>query len=322
MSELPLRDDDRWGPPLQIVPTLLDRQGPEPRRGLHLWAPERVALDERRSLPVHLGAVGDVGELARLSFVQRAIVVAIHVASGRAHAVRVGRGVLGAMDERLAPAPGFEGGLGPTTSALAAEVARCNLWDSTGQSPPWPAGAYRLTAIAADRASAPSMVRVERSMTTVDPAVLDASSAADGVWPAPDPAGGLPRYDALEGALPPPDEAGIVIGIDRVVKAGHTGPCVLQGALRSRAPEAGRPPRSIVSVTLVITGTETPGPVLVPLRVPTFDRGVSHGGTQTAHFALDLLRVAPLQASPQTYFVYAFTADGMAGPHPVAVVAG
>jgi hypothetical protein len=76
-------------------------------------------------------------------------------------------------------------------------------------------------------------------------------------------------------------------------------------------------------VTLVITGSENPGPFVVPLRVPSFDRhAAGNDASVTAHFAVDLFHLAPLAATPQTYFVYAFTAGGHAGPSPIAVVAG
>jgi hypothetical protein len=75
-------------------------------------------------------------------------------------------------------------------------------------------------------------------------------------------------------------------------------------------------------VTLVVTGTETPGPFVVAMRVPSFDREeAARTSGFTAHFAVDLFRLAPLAASPQTYFVYAFGADGRAGPLPIAVAA-
>ncbi len=320
LSEDRLSDEDSWGTPLQGAPRLLQELLDRPDPGLRLWAPALVALDARRSLPIHAGILGETIEVERLGFLDRTIVVAVDVATGRTQAIRVGKS---GGRETLAPPPGFEGGLGPTVGARAAQVARFVLWDSS-TSVPWPAGHYRLTAVAANQASNDVLVELTRSTKTVDPAVHGAGAEPGlQVWPHPDPAGGLPRYDAKGSALTPPAEPGVVLAAERVatVRAGAT--CPLHGAVRARRREAYRARHgAVIPVTLVITGTETAGPFVVPLCIPSFDRdaGADDAGL-TAHFAVDLFRLVELAASPQTYLVYAFTADGRTGPHPIAVVA-
>jgi hypothetical protein len=317
--ETPLAEDDFWGPPLQAAPRLLDELLDRSSGALRLWAPTLVPLDARKSLPVYVGAVGEVAELERLALLDRMVVVAVDVTRGEARAVRPGRSGGREGPPRLVPPPGFEGGLGAGSGARAARVTRCGLWESTPAST-WPPGRYRLTALAADRASNDALVEVTRSPSTVDP-VAEAARAADGAqaWPVPDPGGGLPRYDAVEGGLAPPLAAGVVVSAERVVTREPGAACVLYGAVRVRPPEAAQAGRTpLIPVTLVITGSETPGPFVVPMRVPSFHRDAAG---PTARFAVDLLRLAPLAASPQTYFVYAFTADGHDGPLPVAIVA-
>jgi|SRR5579859_2726721 len=314
-----ITDADRWGTPLQAGAALLDDLDGRTGRGVHLWAPSLVSLDTRATLPVHVGAFGDVTEVQRLSMLDRAMVVAVEAESGETRVLRGGRE--GA--QRLPPPPGFEGGLGPRSSARAAQVARWTLWDSSGAAPAWPTGRYRLTAIAADCVSDEIGLEVRRSATTVDPALRDGAPPAGPVWPAPDPEGGLPRYQPSDGGPALPDDHGIALSAGRVVTARDGASCPLLGAVRVRPREAHRAKHgAVIPVTLVVTGTESPGPFVVPMRVPSFDREeTARSSGFTAHFAVDLFRLAPLAASPQTYFVYAFGADGRSGPLPIAVAA-
>jgi hypothetical protein len=242
--------------------------------------------------------------------------VAVEVSTGHARAVRIGRGAGADAQARVPPPPGFEGGLGTHSSVRAAQAARCTVWDAA-TAPAWSPGLHRLTVVAADRVSNETVVEVTRSNSTVDPAVLAATAAEqEKPWPPPDPTGGLPRYDSIQGSLEPPPEPGVVVAAERVVTVRPGAACVLYGAVRARSHREPRASRTAVTpVTLVVTGTETPGPIVVSLRVPSFDR-------LTARFAVDLFRLASLATSPQTYFVHAFTADGRGGPVPVAVVAG
>jgi hypothetical protein len=314
--------DDLWGPPLQAAPALLDELNARPGRGLHLWAPPLVALDARTTLPVHVGAFGEVAEVQRLALLERAMVVAVDTASGDARVVRAGAGAGREPAARMPPPPGFEGGLGQSTGARAAQVARWAMWDQASGAPAWPTGRYRLTAIAADCVSGETLVDVTRSATTIDPAVREAAAPGP-VWPPPDPAGGLPRYQPSDGAPSPPADHGVVLAAERVVAAREGATCPLRGAVRVRLRDAHRARHgAVVPVTLVVTGTESPGPFVVPMRVPSFDRDdAAREVGVTAHFAVDLFRLAPLAAAPQTYFVYAFSADGHTEPLPIAVVA-
>jgi hypothetical protein len=310
----PHTDEAFWGTPLEAAPRLLDELLGAHHRGMRLWAPASVSLDTRSSLPVEVGVVGPSHELDRLAFVERSIVVAVDLATGAASAVRTA-GTGGPA--RLVPPPGFEGGLGRASGAQAARVARVRLWEGSDGSTAWTPGRYRLTALAADWISNDLVVEVARSSSTIDPAVQEARAASPlQAWPPPDPAGGLPRYDSRGWSVATPAVAGVSLRAERIVRVGES--ATLEGAVRA-LPLASGP---VVPVTLVVTGTETVGPWLVPMRVPSFDGAGSRSvGEITAHFAVDLLRLAPLAASPQTYFVYAFTADGRGGPEPVAVVA-
>jgi hypothetical protein len=319
MSSQPLAEAATRSTPLQSAPEFLDDLLLGPAGALHLWAPQVLGLDQPAPLQVVVGVTGNFAELGRLAFLERTVVVGVDLVTGVAFATRLlGSGGRG----RLAPPPGFEGGLGPTTAAHCAEVARCPLWDATAAA--WPPGRYRLTAVAADRVSNSEIVEVVRSMSTIDPAVREAEAASGlRVYPQPDPEGGLPRYAAHQWSLSLPADPGVLLSAERIVRAGPGVTALLEGAVRARALDGYRVSfGALVPVTLVITGSEAPGPLVVSMRVPSFDRDVAFGDAGlTARFAVDLLSLAPLADAPQTYFVHAFTADAHGGPEAVAVTA-
>jgi hypothetical protein len=74
-----------------------------------------------------------------------------------------------------------------------------------------------------------------------------------------------------------------------------------------------------VAVHLVLTGADEPAPIAVSLRVPIYGE-VEPGTLAAGRFAFDLLSLVSLPEQTQTYFLYAFSREVMAGPSPFAVV--
>ena len=301
-----------------MVDALLDGGG----RSLRLWAPSFVALDRRSPPRVTVGAAGAPGELLRLGLERRALVVAVDVERGSSRVVAAsGSLVAGVPGEatRLPPAPGYEGGLDPSAVGRAAQVVGFPLW--TGEASHWPTGAYALFALAGDRVSERTVVKVGHAPSTVDPALEPVEPESLRVWPPPDPAGGMPHYHELEQSPPVPGAPGIALVADRVARAGRA---LVHGSFRVRLHKRWIAAHgAVVPLTLVLTGSEDPRPVVVGLRLPSFDPAdpASPPATVAGHFALDLLGLAPLAASPQTWFLHAFTGDASAGPLPIAVPA-
>ena len=232
---------------------------------LRLWAPAFVGLDRGDAPWLTVGAAGRPDELARLALDRRAFAVAVDVRGGAARVVR------GALREgaspRLPPAPGFEGGLGPAPGPREAVVAGFAMWDRRA---PWPAGTYAVVAMAANRASARAELVVGRAATTVDPAADSVDPESLRVWPPPDPAGNLPHYRPLPDSPPVPAEPGITLVAPRVAPGGTA---VIHASFRARL----RPPwlvqyGAVVPLTLVLTGSEDPVPIVLSLRIPSFDR--------------------------------------------------
>jgi hypothetical protein len=293
-----------------LLDELLGSAGP----ALRLWAPGFVALDSGEAPSLAVGATGSVVELPRLMLERRAFVVALDVERGGARVV--GGALREGGPRRLPPAPGFEGGLGPAPGPRGAQVARFAMWDRRA---PWPAGTYALVAVAADRASQRVETVVGRAPSTVDVAAESVAPESLRVWPPPDPGGGLPHYHALDQSPAVPAEPGIAIVAPRVVRAA-TAP--VYGSFRVRLrPRWLVPHGATVPLTLVLTGSEDPAPVVHSLRLPSFDPvdRANPPATVTGRFALDLLQLAPLAAAPQTWFLHAFLSDAASGPSTIAV---
>jgi hypothetical protein len=321
-------DADFWAGPFHHAPELaadlLREQGAEgaARLSLHLRAPAILAMPTRASLPVVLGLTGPAREVRAFALHERAILVAIEEASGR---VLVERARAGDRRAALPPPAGFDGvsqAKGDPVGFVggappAASVWRVELVNRLGL--PWAPGVHRLVAIALDRASAPSIVRVEGAAATHDPAVDDYVArererrAPAAVWPAPDPQGRAPLYlrtdrsprlrDASEGD-------GVALAAPRVVVARDGATCLLDGSFRlpSRR-DAIAASGAIAAITLVITATEDAAPIVVPLRVPSFDAAPQ--ATVTGFFSVDLFGLTPMAQRPQTYFVHAIAGAGV-----------
>ena len=321
-----------WGGPLHGAEEEADELLRSARTGelsLRLRAPAFVALDQRDSLPVVISATGAAGPLARLAVEQRAILVAVEQDTGFVRVDRVVRP--DAATKALPPAPGFEGGLAPENLSgdgeRAVRVVRLDLKDRLGM--PWPPGAYALTVLAADRMAPGSIVRVGASPRTHDPAIAayaEAERARRGppaVWPPPDPRGEVPHY--LERAESPavPGDLGIALSTTRVTTQRPGARCLLHGAFRlplrrERIAAHG----AIVPVTLVITGSEDPSPIVLGLEVPSFDAvdAANPPPSVVGHFSVDLFALTRMAGSVQTYFVYAFSGPVTGGPALAAVV--
>ncbi|MGD0529238.1 MAG: hypothetical protein ABSE49_29130 [Polyangiaceae bacterium] len=321
MSTSPSNEGAPVGPgeplPLAGASALLDGLLEAGDAALRLWAPAFVALDRGEVPWLTVGAAGRPDELARLALDRRAFVVAVDVRGGAARVVR------GAVREgaspRLPATPGFEGGLGPAPGPREAMVAGFAMWDRRA---PWPAGTYAVVAMAANRASPRAELVVGRAATTVDPAADSVDSESLRVWPPPDPAGNLPHYRPLPESPPVPPEPGITLVAPRVAPGGRA---VVHGSFRARLrPQWVVQYGAVVPLTLVLTGSEDPAPIVLSLRIPSFDRdaSASPAPTITGRFALDLMQLAPLATAPQTWFLHALTSDASAGPWPIAVTAG
>lgn len=169
----------------------------------------------------------------------------------------------------------------------------------------------------------------------------------------------LPAYRARPDSPPVPDAPGIALAVERLVKDGEDAQVVVRGSFRLPAlerevvkpadpadaaalealDEAARAQAlrdgvawqdpgdaaatAVIPITVVVTGVERAGPLVVRLQAPSFDPvdPTADVALVTGHFALDLLaqRGGELLRD-QTSFIYALCGEALAGPATVAVV--
>jgi hypothetical protein len=97
-------------------------------------------------------------------------------------------------------------------------------------------------------------------------------------------------------------------------------PTDLREGLRARTGST-QPPTAVVALGLLVVGADVPSPTVLPLRVPVWDPiGDPPPSTVTGHFAIDLLQQDGIPRVGQTYFVFAFNGEHMAGPVSMALV--
>lgn len=136
-------------------------------------------------------------------------------------------------------------------------------------------------------------------------------------------------YRREEGSPDLPEQIGINLAVQRVTVNRADRPCLLHGSFRLPAPPmpAGAKtspglPTAIVPIGLLLTGSVRPEPIVLNLDVPSYVPAERVGGqaTVTGYFSMDLCAFAELRAAVQTYFLYAFAGDVMAGPALAAFV--
>lgn len=312
--------------------------GPKPR--LFFRAPARVRLDKQHGVPAALWQVDSLVGLQQHPLLERAIAVAVDLRDG---VVRVGS--LRPEDyEAPEPFPQEAGARPPPVGAAVNSryfdlVEVCHV--------PRRVGDYLVSVVLLDQHSNREPVSVRASDLSDafhDPAVdalINAEYLRKGhprVWPLP--TAHTPSYAPRPDVPTPPDAAGIVMTAPRAVAQRPGTPWPLRGAWRLplrpedivRTPDAtvehmerrgfGRP-TAVVPVSLLFTGADSPRDVLVQLGLPTFDPidVANPPGSVTGCFSLDLQQTFEGKLEPQTYFVYAFSREVMAGPVQTALVA-
>ena len=82
-------------------------------------------------------------------------------------------------------------------------------------------------------------------------------------------------------------------------------------------------PVATIPKTLLLTGSETPGPFLIAMHIPSYDELIADSVAVEAigTFALDLLETEALgHHEPQIYYLYAFSDKVLAGPFKVELL--
>lgn len=147
----------------------------------------------------------------------------------------------------------------------------------------------------------------------------------------------FPNYKRRDESPAIPEFEGINFTIDRVCEVGPGKRCILRGAFRLPAtkfervqfdPETGRPfdvgctgTTAVCSVHLVATGAKAVGPMILPLRLPSYDPvSADSDALVTGYFNLDLFDLPGMPQREGTYFFSAFSRSVVVGPVPVGLV--
>jgi hypothetical protein len=301
--------------------------------GLLIDAPSRVFIDQRSTLPVAVYQLGKIRDLSALQFRSSGLVAVMDAASNRL-LVASGRSFQKDDDPlpRRKPKPESlpEGNMSSVESLELREVLKL----------PWKTGTLHLSAILRGQVS--NRVKVELCQSPacfVDPEVvkfLEAKRArqqAPSVSPRPGKV--LPTYRRQADSLPIPGQPGLELAPARVTEAVGDQPWLLRGSfhLKPTPEEWVKPgwkdpnfyvelteaaPVAVVTVWLLLVGANDGVPHVIPLRVPCWNRSAA---ACTGQFSLDLRTVEMAPRKAQTYFVYGFSGDNMAGPLPSALVA-
>lgn len=331
--DLGLTDEDYWVDPaknrIDIENALLD----DDRECLVLGAPARVEIDKRKTLPAFVLRTATLQNMADLSYEFSAVITAIETETHKVSAYRA------LVRDREEPEP--SAGDGAPLKGMGAEAHVIDVREQLGLR--WGTGTYLLTLILRDQVS-------ERVRTNLviggfqDPAVAERirlerakklpplARPREASW---DPVADaqveppLPSYRQRAASPPVPSDPGIALSLERTLIMADDLACVVHGSFRlpispdylTKEPEEGDA-LVVVPITLLLTGSKIAAPILMELAVPSRSplEGTPEAPVATGFFAFDMSKRASLFNHEQTYFVYAFSGDVMAGPVPMALI--
>jgi hypothetical protein len=322
-GHLGLTDAGFWADPLKTRDDVSARLSKEGFVGVALDAPRRVALDDRRELPVVATNVATFRDNLWLDFHAAAVLAAVDLDT---HAIYAAPCFDREPVEWLTePVPDDDIAEGTTTAFDTFDLrARLGL--------PWVPSRLLVRLLLADRVSAPVRVDLLHTITAYrDPAVdeLVARSRRSSRIASVSPRAGLslPSYEARTTSPLVPGEPGIALKAPRVQVLAEGTPWVVEGSFRLPvAPHEIVPPdgsvdvgdplaKAVVPITLILTGSRTLFPQILPLAVPC--RGAIDPAKPVAvgHFALDLrAAVKGVDLEAETWFLFALSGEHLAGP--------
>jgi len=335
--DLGLTDEDYWTNPFKTRGQIESKLMSAGSAALIVGAPRTVFLQNRDTLPVVAIRTGPLDTMARIVFRKTAVLVAVNTSTNTTYAY------MAIVKDIKEPAPYN----GPPLEGMGGEAF---LLEARQQLQlPWGPSTYLIDILLRDHVS--NRVRVEiKKGGYEDPAVIEYLKSREktidppAVWPEPGlpttgPQGiqriGIPYYQELTTAPPIPVQPGIAMTVDRVVPMTPTVTCILRGSYRlpiqardivKHVPEQKldreKPHTAIVPITLVLTGSDSPAPIVLPLKLPTYDPVDRNADSAivSGYFAIDLCKLSDIAAIEQTVFIYAFSGEVMVGPVPIALV--
>jgi hypothetical protein len=327
MGLFSLDGDDYWTDPWKNGSDLVMNLVMDLKFGLYLDAPSSIDPRDHDSVPAPFFYVATMRDAFKTDLDAVAKVVAVRVED---RALKIDA-ALTVKDNRQRETKLGADSDDPTSEQHIVELAKLGILNEPGT--------YKVNVLVRGKISNRVDVTIENpGPSTDDPEVLKFIEAHRTPPLPPAPASPELVWD-LAGAPPVPADEGIAFVVDRVVLHKPGARSLLKGAFRLKArraeivppaseatlerphPEYGEPrPTAIVPITLVCLGTVDDAPVVLKLRVPSFDKVAAEGDAITGQFAIDLLADKNLRARPQTFSIYGFAGEPMTGPHTFATV--
>jgi hypothetical protein len=319
---LQLSDEDFFNAPFKTRDGIEDPLMAQEKDALIADAPRTVVVDVRKRLPLVVIRVAHFALAAGVRFDHFGIVVAAEPKSGK---VRVGQAVT-PPEKSVVNDEEPRQGEGMTGSAQIVDVrAQLDL--------PWRPSELLLSLIVREEISEPLHVKLVNSPGAYHDEAIETQRQKDlmaAPLPAVRPAPGktLPAYGKVDGAPAVPEEPGLLLSAERVMKLHSNGPLVLKGSFRVKLPKqllvdaaraeplADPKPAALVPITLVITASVAPVPFVYDLMVPSWS---VKDGVAAGSFAVDLDKVGTVRTVPRTLFIYGFTGDQRFGPLPIGM---
>lgn len=303
--------------------------------GLAIAAPPSIQLPLRRPVQVagcHVETLCDAAR--RPAFDDMAILVGSNPVTGRVRATRAFPETTEADDPSPRPSDPGEGVTGTAFRVNAASLLAF----------PDAAAVYHVWMIARDRVSNrvrteliprpaygyddPEVARFVARWRAENPTTLQGADPRS-IWPPPAVFGGYPSYRSGDAKLPLP-ASGIVLSAERVLVMDKGLRWILSGAYRLtidrshvvHRPVSGESATAVVPITLVVTGLQIAGPIVIGMRLPSLSPIKPSDKTPVAsgHFSINLLTLPGVRRIPGTFHVYAVSGDILSGPATTALV--
>jgi hypothetical protein len=344
-TPLDLSPDDYWGDFTRTKDQFRKFVSDTGFTGIRIDGPPLVALERRESAPVVGYYVRTLRDDLEVNAERQMLAAAFDLSTKR---LRVGLALdTGKTPEAQPPPAGLDPGEGLTFNAFSSDLRiQVDL--------PWEKRKHLVAFALRETLSNPVVVELGSSPTAYrDPAVeaflAEQRKNAPIVPPRPITPEAMPEwgvtYARVSRSPEVPKEPGIALSLDPVSVARRGSNCLCFGSFRlpvnvselvrpdtksGDLPDVGDPQaKAIVPISLLLTGSASPGPWVIDLRVPTYDaipapKGApppdAVSGIATGHFALDLFAHPAMPRQPMTYFVTAFGGASVSGPFQTAIV--
>jgi hypothetical protein len=342
-SPLGLKNEDFWNNPHELVAPMRRKLAMERKAILAFDAPTEVLIEGRETLPAQVVRIAASARMQERPFPGTALVVGVDIAENVVRAA----GAVRPTERETGPEP--KSTVPPSPTGMGAESFTIDLRERLNL--PWEPSLIHSRLIIWDEVSPARPVTLKAGKFEDQEVVKFRTEQREKtnvavVTPAP----GEPFATYKRGKHTPavPEERGIAIAVPRVFPLDEGEPCVMHAAFRlailkrhivpstsvakagteevfaqyaERVKAGEAMPTGVVPITLVATGTESTGPYVWRLIVPTHDKIAwgEKGAEVTGCFSIDLRTLEGFDRRPQTWFIYAFSSEVMAGPTTIGL---